>query len=344
MGIWPFSRKHGEDDSSKDKPTSHNGSEGHAGSNGEASPAQGDGKVGPLDNGDAVDNLSIDPSTGNAMDNNDVGVADTAADAAAATGVVSYPHDAVNGEAGPFDGDSVDITEFDFSDFSIGILDLGSIRIPLPKESQVQVEMGDNGPRMLHVVTHHGRITPVAFAAPRHAGQWVEAAQEIIHGMTSDGLSASTEIGPWGTEIVGSNDNGQIRVIGVEGPRWMLRVTLAAPAGKEQELADLGREVVARSFVYRGENPILAGNSLPVTLPKQLVEQVQQAMKQRKQQEDSAAANSAQHPENGVGGPDQRALDEAREHLRNLGESTPKQDNDKTRDQTSPEDEDRKDN
>lgn len=43
-------------------------------------------------------------------------------------------------ETGPFDGDSVDITQFDFSDFANGVLNLGSMQLPLPKSSQVQVK------------------------------------------------------------------------------------------------------------------------------------------------------------------------------------------------------------
>ena len=220
-------------------------------------------------------------------------VEDTAADAAAASGNESreFAHDAINGQTGPFDGDSVDIETFDFSDFSIGILDLGSLRIPLPKESQVQVEMGEQGPRMLHIVTKVGRITPVAFAAPRKPGQWAESVEEIREGMSRDGLTVTTEPGPWGAEVVGKNDNGQVRVIGADGPRWMLRMTLAAPAGMEADLAEMAREVAARTFVYRGEDPILAGNALPVIMPEQLVEQVKQAMDQR-QQEQQAAANA----------------------------------------------------
>ncbi|MDU7600608.1 MAG: DUF3710 domain-containing protein, partial [Corynebacterium sp.] len=227
------------------------------------------------------------------------------------------------GQTGPFDGDSVDIETFDFSDFSIGVLDLGSLRIPLPKESQVQVEMGEQGPRMLHIVTKVGRITPVAFAAPRKPGQWAESVEEIKEGMSRDGLTVTTEPGPWGAEVVGKNDNGQVRVIGADGPRWMLRMTLAAPAGMEADLADMAREVAARTFVYRGEDPILAGNALPVIMPEQLVEQVKQAMDQR-QQEQRAAANAQHHPENGGGGPDPAAKAEAEQHLRDLG-GTPRQ-------------------
>ena len=95
-------------------------------------------------------------------------------------------------------------------------------------------------------------------------------------------------------------------------------MTLAAPAGMEADLAEMAREIAARTFVYRGDDPILAGNALPVIMPEQLVEQVKQAMDQR-QQEQQAAANAQNHPENGVGGPDPAAEAEAEQHLRDLG-------------------------
>lgn len=202
-------------------------------------------------------------------------------------------YDAVNGSTGPFDGDNVNIEDFDFTDFSNATLNLGSIKIPFPKEAQVQVEMGEQGPKMVHIVTRHGRITPVAFAAPRSGGLWEESAEEIAEGMRNEDMPVRFEQGPWGKEIVGTGTNGVIRIIGVEGPRWLYRVTLAAPSGREEDMAKLGREVVARSFVYRGNDPILAGNSLPVTLPKQLAQQVQQAVQQRAQKGQAGAHGSA---------------------------------------------------
>ncbi len=204
-------------------------------------------------------------------------------------------YDPVSGSTGPFDGDNVEIEDFDFSDFSQATLNLGSMRIPLPKESQVQVEMGEQGPKMVHIVTRYGRLTPVAFAAPRTGGLWEESTEEIIEGMRSEGMPVELEQGPWGHEIVGTGTNGVIRIIGVEGPRWLYRVTLAAPTGSEEQLAELGRETVARSFVYRGEDPILAGNSLPVVLPAQLAQQVQQAAEERAR----LAQNAQQAPAEG---------------------------------------------
>lgn len=217
--------------------------------------------------------------------------------------VVQREHDAVNGETGPFDGDNVDINDFDFSDFSAGLLNLGSIQLALPKNSQVQVEMGEQGPRMLHVITEFGRVTPVAFAAPNSGGMWEESSDEIAEGMRAEGMPVEYEEGPWGREVVGTGDNGIIRIIGVQGPRWLYRVTLAAPHGKEDRLADLGREIIARSFIYRGNTPVLAGNSLPVELPAQLALQIQQAMQQQQLQQQNQQNQQGQGEQPGQ--PDQ---------------------------------------
>ncbi|AKK06099.1 putative DUF3710 family protein [Corynebacterium mustelae] len=195
-------------------------------------------------------------------------------------------HDAIGGDRGPFDGDTVSIEDFDFSDFSNGVLNLGSMLIPLPHGSEVQVEMGPEGPTMLHVLTEYGRCTPVAFAAPRTAGQWRETVKELTEGMRNDGLEVRIEYGPWGREIVGSapGAGGVVRIIGVDGPRWMLRMTLAAPVEHADQMAELGREITARTFVLRGQEPILAGSSLPVALPGPLAEQVQKEMIRRQQE------------------------------------------------------------
>lgn len=219
-------------------------------------------------------------------------------DASEADPVLEEPdpvHDAVHGSTGPFDAGSVNIQDFDFSDFSKGVLDLGSIQIPLPQNSEVQVEMGEQGPRMLHVVTPYGRLTPVAFAAPTSAGQWREATKEIADGMRRDGLAVRVERGPWGREVVGEANDRQIRIAGVDGPRWMLRMTMISPLDRAEDMRDLGREVIARTFVNRGDAPILAGSPLPVALPQQLAEQVQQAMAQRAAQAGAAQNGTAQN-------------------------------------------------
>ena len=305
MGIWPFGKNKKDNADTEDSQQNA----------GEPTAAEPDSASAASDNAAATGNAAAPAAD----------VSDTTADAVAAHDetdatapqVVSKPHDSVDGAAGPFDGDSVDIDSFDFSDFSVGVLDLSSMKINLPEDSQVQVEMGEPWPKMLHIVTRFGRITPVAFAAPRSQSQWSEAGQELIEGMSNDGLTTRLEDGPWGSEVVGENDNGQIRIIGIDGPRWMLRFTMAAPKGREDKLAQLAREVAARTFVYRGNDPVLAGNALQVVMPPQLVSQLQDAMRQRKEQaKNPQPANTAE-----AGKPRTEAEEEARQHLRDLGGS-----------------------
>ncbi|WP_342319871.1 DUF3710 domain-containing protein [Corynebacterium mayonis] len=241
---------------------------------------------------------------------------------------VVIEHDSIGGTTGPFDGDSVRIEDFDFSDFSQVTLDLSSMRIPLPKKSQVQVEMGEAGPKMVHIVTPHGRATPVAFASPRTGGMWETSSEEIAEGMREEGMPVTFETGPWGREVVGQGNHGVIRIIGVEGPRWLYRLTLAAPSGKEDDLTALGHEIIARTFVYRGTEPILAGNSLPVVLPQQLATQVQEAVAQRD------AQRQAQQSQQEGGSPLSGTPAALQEALQKLMEIQPKK---QTDDPTNPE-------
>jgi hypothetical protein len=201
-------------------------------------------------------------------------------------------YDPVNGDFGPFDGDRVDYSAFDYSDFAKSGLDLGSLRVPVPHNGEVQVEMGPNGPQMIHILTPFGRLTPVALAAPRSGNQWEENIPEVTKGMTADGLDVQLGRSLWGTEIIGTMKAGTMRVIGVDGPRWMLRMTLAGPADKADQLAELAYEVISRTFVYRGDAPLPAGQSLPVTIPAAMAEELRKLVEQRQkeQQEKNATA------------------------------------------------------
>ncbi|SDR97961.1 DUF3710 domain-containing protein [Corynebacterium timonense] len=319
MALWPFGKKAAKQDAAKqDAATQDESAE--AGNRAEAvveSPAQARHEAAER----GVDQ-GLEQASDTAPENAEPAAAEHASTEPEG-GPIVIPHDAVNGSTGPFDGDSVKIEDFDFSDFSQATLDLASVRIPLPKESQVQVEMGETGPKMVHIVTRFGRATPVAFASPRTGGLWETSSQEIIEGMRAEGMPARFETGPWGREIVGTGANGIIRIIGVEGPRWLYRLTLAAPKGKEDELTALGRDMAARSFIYRGSDPVLAGNSLPVVLPKQLAAQVQHAVQQRETQQRAQQEGNQQANQPG-GTPNPNALADALQKLANNHNNDPK--------------------
>lgn len=220
-------------------------------------------------------------------------VSDATESAATGPGNADQP---VQGEDfGPFDGDTLDYREYNFSDFAKGGLDLGSMMIPVPHEAEVQVEMSDDGPQMLHILTPFGRVTPVAFAAPTTGELWDNTVPTLIEGMAADGLEATTEDGPWGAEIVAESGEGTLRVIGATGPRWMLRMTLAGPQEAADQMAALGREIIARTFVVRGTEPIPAGDPLPVQLPQAMVEELARHL----QEQQNASAQQQDPNEDG---------------------------------------------
>ncbi|WP_407444244.1 DUF3710 domain-containing protein [Rhodococcus sp. (in: high G+C Gram-positive bacteria)] len=184
------------------------------------------------------------------------------------------------GDEGPFD-----ITEIDEEDLTGSRLDLGSVLVPLPQGSQIQVEMAQNGaPQNVHIVTRYGRITVSAYAAPKSPGQWREVAAELSETLRNDNATVSMESGPWGRELHGVTSNADLRFIGVDGPRWMIRCVVAGPAGNaggDSELVVLARSVVAGTVVRRGVEPYPVRTPLPVVLPEALAQQLAAAAQQQ---------------------------------------------------------------
>lgn len=285
--MWPFGKK-------KDAP--------------EDVPSTGDDRIGHHGHRDSHDGGAGTPAPAT-----DTGRSDgpSPADPADSADSADDVFDPVNGSFGPFDGDSVDYREFDFSDFAKGGLDLGSMMVPVPHSAEVQVEMGPDGPRQIHILTPHGRITPAAFAAPRSGGQWAGDIDEFAEGMVRDGLTVTRRRNDWGEELVGTVGDGVVRVIGVDGPRWMLRMTLAGPAAAADDLAELAYEVVSRSFVNRGSEPAPAGRALPVRIPQAMADELQRAIDEQAAQRQAAvrdgqpgqAGQAAQQAPQGQPGP-----------------------------------------
>jgi len=184
---------------------------------------------------------------------------------------------------GPFDID-------DIGEDAIGTtrLDLGSVLVPIPPGGQIQVEMAQTGaPQAVHLVTQYGRITVTAYAAPKSPGQWREVAGELADTLRNDNATVSIEDGPWGRELYGVTPNADLRFIGVDGYRWMIRCVVAGPSGavaSNAPLVEIARAVVADTVVRRGTDPHPVRTPLPVVLPKVLAEQLAAAAQQQQQQ------------------------------------------------------------
>ncbi|WP_415974650.1 DUF3710 domain-containing protein [Rhodococcus sp. 077-4] len=176
-------------------------------------------------------------------------------------------------------------------------LDLGSVLIPLPEGGQLQVEMSQAGtPQAVHIVTQFGRITIAAYAAPKSPGQWREVAADLATSLRNDKAETTVETGPWGRELLGVTANADLRFIGVDGYRWMVRCVLAGPAGavsEGQPLVGLAHTILRQTVVDRGAEPHPVRTPLPVVLPQILAEQLAAAA----QQQQEAAAQQAAQPQ-----------------------------------------------
>ncbi|MGB3773228.1 MAG: DUF3710 domain-containing protein [Rhodococcus sp. (in: high G+C Gram-positive bacteria)] len=201
-------------------------------------------------------------------------------------------------DSGPW---SLDDRDGDRDTAAEGRLDLGSVMLPLPAGGQLQVEMTQAGaPQAVHIVTPHGRITVAAFSAPKSPGQWRDVASELADTLRRDNASVSVETGPWGREVVGSTGGADLRFIGVDGYRWMIRGVATGPSGSvdaQSPLVEQARAVVAGTIVDRGTDPHPIRTPLPITLPEALAQQLalaqqQQAEAARAQQKAAAQAQA----------------------------------------------------
>lgn len=172
---------------------------------------------------------------------------------------------------GPFD-----VTEAPEDDFAR--LDLGSVRLPLPPQAQIQVEVEPQGPvRAVHVLTPNGQYTIGGYAAPKSGELWPEISRELAEQLQGDGARVRRENGEWGIELVAFVNDALLRFIGVDGPRWMLRAVAASPKEGSAKAAEELRDIVRGTIVVRGDQPMPVRTPLPIELPPEIAQHLEQA-------------------------------------------------------------------
>ena len=175
---------------------------------------------------------------------------------------------------GPFDVSEVDPAILEAEDR----IDLGALVITgLPgMELRLQVDEQSGDVQAILLVLEDSALELRAFAAPRTSGIWSEVRREIAAEATRMGGTATESEGSFGTELVlvvpVQDPEGQIfsqtsRVIGVDGPRWLLRATVLGRAAVEPEAAPPMEEALRSVVVVRGAEPMAPRESLALRLP-----------------------------------------------------------------------------
>ncbi|HEY9333538.1 DUF3710 domain-containing protein [Kribbella sp. NPDC050459] len=175
---------------------------------------------------------------------------------------------------GPYDSSEVDAAELEAEDR----IDLGALVVTgrPGMELGLQVDEQSGVVQAVLLMLDDSALELRAFAAPKTTGIWNEVRQEIAAEAARMGGTATETDGPFGTELVlvvpVEDPEGQVfsqtsRVIGVDGPRWLLRGTVLGRAAVEPDAAEPMEATLRNVVVVRGNEPMAVRESLPLQLP-----------------------------------------------------------------------------
>jgi hypothetical protein len=175
----------------------------------------------------------------------------------------------------PFAGGPFDSEELPASSEGERV-DLGSLIItPEPnRELRLQVDEASGNVQQVVLAGPDGALEVRAFAAPRNGDLWSEVRPQIAAEVAQAGGTATEREGPWGTELIcqvaqRSGAPQVTRVLGINGPRWMLRCSLLGAGAARPDEATDWEDSIRRVGVHRGAHAMPVGEALQVVMPPQ---------------------------------------------------------------------------
>lgn len=169
-------------------------------------------------------------------------------------------------------------------------LDFGAIALTPPDDADLRLDV-DEKTQVITGVTavfgpeSAGAVQIQVFAAPKTSGIWYGIRREIADALVAGGGTADEVDGVFGTELhcrmPGQGPDGRttfapVRFIGVDGPRWFLRAVFSGTAALDDEMAARAMDVVRSVVVHRGGDARAPRELLELTLPPELLAQIQQ--------------------------------------------------------------------
>jgi hypothetical protein len=151
-------------------------------------------------------------------------------------------------------------------------VDLGSLLLPAVDGVEIRLRASENGVIQQIELAHGVNLLQLGvFAAPRSEGIWDEVRAEIRKSLFDDGVLAEETPGEWGTELRarlrGPKGVDDLRFIGIDGPRWMIRAVFQGPCAVDLSLAGPLWQCLTGVVVCRDEQARPAREPLPLRLP-----------------------------------------------------------------------------
>lgn len=176
---------------------------------------------------------------------------------------------------GPWDVDELDP---DRPDHAAPRLDLGALRIRphAGMRVQLQVDKATGKAGSVLLVGDQAAVQLMAIAAAKSRPQWPQTKAALYADAMRRGGSAQEGTGPWGPVLRmalpaeapdGTKGVQPSVVLGVDGPRWLLRATFIGKAAVEQDRMNQMMRIVQDTVVVRGDEPMPPGEVIGLTPP-----------------------------------------------------------------------------
>jgi hypothetical protein len=157
-------------------------------------------------------------------------------------------------------------------------IDLGSLSVPAHPDVQVQLQVdeasGEVGSVLL--MTEDGAMELRVFAAPRNEDIWDDVRSQMAAEAKRLGGDSREVPGPYGTALQvvvpvvtpeGEQASQQSAVLGIAGPRWLLRASMYGRPAREWRPDGMLESLLRQVVVDRGGQPMTPGEALPLRLP-----------------------------------------------------------------------------
>ena len=171
---------------------------------------------------------------------------------------------------GPLDSEEL------LPDDGVDRVDLGSLLIaPEPdRELRLQVDEASGTVQAVVIAGPDGALELRAFAAPRNGDLWSEVRPQIAAEVAQAGGTATEREGRWGTELVcevrqRGGASQVTRLIGINGPRWMLRCSLLGAGATKPDDSAHWEDSIRKVTVHRGPQAMPVGEALAIVMPPQ---------------------------------------------------------------------------
>ena len=195
--------------------------------------------------------------------------ANAAAKAESAETVLAEPSSEYQGrgeERGPWDVNDEDVPDYD------DYLDLGAYYLPFLQGIQLRIKANRAIQQVLGSTITFGSssLEIEAFAAPKTLGLWDDVRGDLL-----EANKAASEVdGVFGTELklpvnVKGGKTVNTRIVGVDGPRWMLRGIFSGKAAIDPDSPETEalNKFFADIVVERGEEPLAPRDLIPMHPP-----------------------------------------------------------------------------